>query len=88
MIISKDKKLPDTWLNFTTDEHRYIGIPFGVTRKCEYEIYLCDDSTLNQMNYLFSVKGNKHKAAHSINQYEIQQIENKKAIQKLIKEGM
>jgi len=70
MKISKDKKLPDSWINFQSEDHRYIGIPFGVTRKCEYEVYLCDDSTLNQMQYLFTAKGNKLKVAHQINQHE------------------
>lgn len=71
MEIKKDKNLPDNWIIFESDNHKYIGIRAGNTSNMNYDIYDYDQKDINTKKFLFNARGNKIKAAVEIQQYEI-----------------
>lgn len=71
MKIYQDPKYPKHWKTVETDKHKYIVLGFKTGNNPEYEVYHCDDCTLNVRQFLFQVKGSMERVKQKINTYEV-----------------
>lgn len=69
----KDNTIPGSWKRLQSENHKYIVIQNCNTKKTYYEVFHCDDCTLNNREYLFDVKGNLEVVKLSIGHYETDQ---------------
>lgn len=87
MKIKKLSADPPTWVRMESDKHKYICIPGANTKRCYYDVFVCDDDNVNNKTFLKTIKGNRLYVAHMLNQMEIEKEQYEKDMQKLEREG-
>lgn len=71
--VIRDNTIPSTWKRVATSEHKYLVSQRQNTKNIISEVYHCDDCTLNNLDYLFEVKGGINKVISAIDHYEFEQ---------------